>query len=212
MQIKTMPLGDMGANCHIITDDDGITAVVDPGYPDEALFAAIEGSAVRYIFLTHGHFDHIMGAAAVKERTGAQVVMHADDVPMLTDENLSLACEMYPGRQTPVTPDILVADGDVVDFAGGVEVLHTPGHTPGSVCYKLGNVIFTGDTLFCLTVGRTDFPGGSIQALIRSVDRLFALPGDYVLYTGHNRATTMDAERKHNRFVRKKNAYLNSQS
>ena len=116
---------------------------------------------MQHIFLTHGHFDHILGVAALKEQTGAKVYIHPLDAPMLTDETLSLCSDFSAGAQTPCPPDVLIGDGDVLPFADGVRVYHTPGHTPGSVCFGLGDALFTGDTLFCLTVGRTDFRAGA---------------------------------------------------
>lgn len=211
LNIKTLPLGDFQANCYIVTDDNGVTAVIDPGDASEQLFAEIKDLNVKFILLTHGHFDHISGVAAVKKLTGADVYIHSLDSDMLKDEKLSLAAE-FKCVQENIIPDRIIKDGDIIDFASGVLVLHTPGHTPGSVCFKIGNIIFTGDTLFCRTIGRTDFPGGNIGDMINSVDRLQALPGDYKIYPGHNRSTTMEAERYHNRFIRKKNAYINSQS
>lgn len=212
MKIKTFSLGEFGANCYIVTDDDNVTAVIDPGQESEELFAELEKYNVKYILLTHGHFDHIMGACAVKEKTNAPVYIHPADEKMLSDSVLSLAEACGAGEQRSVCADVLIQDGDIIDFAGGTQVLHTPGHTPGSVCYKTGNIIFTGDTIFCRTVGRTDFPGGSMEDMIKSVDRLQALPGDYILYPGHNRSTTMEDERNHNRYIRKKNAYLKNKS
>ena len=212
MQIKTFPMGEMGANCYLLTDDEGNAVLIDPGAVSSALFEALAGKKLRYILLTHGHFDHILGVAECKRRTGAEVCIGEKDAPMLSDASLSLAQEHSLQRQEPLTPDRLLYDGDVIDFAGGIRVMETPGHTPGGVCFLWNDTIFTGDTLFCRTVGRTDFPGGSMDALIRSIDRLQALPGDYILYPGHNRCTTMEEERKHNRYIRKKNAYLNHQS
>lgn len=211
MKIERIPMRNFGANCYLL-EEDGIAAVIDPGEVNDDLLSRIKGLELRYILLTHGHFDHILGVAELKKETGAKVCIHPDDAPMLQDENLSLSARNVPGLQVPVTADVFLYDGEILDFPMPIEVLHTPGHTKGSVCFKIDHILFTGDTLFCRTVGRTDFPGGSMEELIRSVDRLQALPGDYTLYPGHNRATTMEAERKHNRYIRKKNAYLNSQS
>ncbi|MBR1810568.1 MAG: MBL fold metallo-hydrolase [Clostridia bacterium] len=212
MKLQILPLGELQANCYILSDDDGTAAVIDPGAESPALADALRGLRLRYILLTHGHFDHVMGVPFVKRLTGAPVLIHHLDAPMLYDEKISMADRLFPGRQNYFYPDIYIGDGDTIDFAGGIHVYHTPGHSMGSVCYRLDDTIFTGDTLFCRTVGRTDLYGGSMAAMIRSVDRLQALPGDYILYPGHSRSTTMQEERTHNRYFRKRNAFFKNQS
>ena len=147
MQIQTLVLGDFSANCYIVTDAQGVTAVIDPGAPAPELFQAVADRNVRYILLTHGHFDHIMGVAELKKRTGAAVCIGEKDAPMLSDPVLSLARGNSAYVQPSITADRLLHDGDVLaDFAGGLRVLETPGHTPGGVCYLAGNILFT---IFC---------------------------------------------------------------
>ncbi len=200
------------ANCYILTDDKNTeAAIVDPGWFYPSTEKAVKdaesrGAKLKYILLTHGHFDHIMGVADLKERTGARVAIHALDADKLTDPNKSLAAENMPMPQKCVEADIILNDGDEL-FLGEekISVMNTPGHTPGGVCYIIENqrAIMSGDTLFCMTVGRTDFDGGDVFELLKSLKKLVALDGDYDVYPGHNRATTLNNERTRNRFIRR---------
>ncbi|MBQ7546581.1 MAG: MBL fold metallo-hydrolase [Clostridia bacterium] len=206
MQVYRLPLGALNTNCYVLIGDDGAAAVVDPGeYAPELLSLLQEKSAaVEKILLTHGHADHISGAAALRDLTGAEICIHALDDPF-TDSRLCMANECGCVF-APFKADRLLQDGDTVSFGSEtLRVLHTPGHTPGGVCYlhDADRVIFSGDTLFCLTAGRTDFPRGSHDDLMRSLARLIALPGDWKVYPGHERSTTLDAERKRNYFIRR---------
>lgn len=208
MKIKSFVMGLMGENCYALTDEaSGLTAVIDPGAmtPEfEAYLRALPAGSVPYILLTHGHFDHILGAARTRQLTGAQIVIHELDAPCLTDETASMADYEYPGLQEYVQADRLVREGDILELGPlKIQVLHTPGHTRGGVCYVCGDVIFSGDTLFCHTCGRTDFPGGSVTDMLASLQRLAGLEGDYTVYPGHNRATTLGEERVRNRYMRK---------
>ena len=173
--------------------------VVDPGADAERIIAAAEaeGAKIEWVLLTHAHFDHI-GAAAALQREGAQIVLHRDDVKLIKSfQNLSVLAGV---KVEHFTPDVTVAGGETLDVAGvSVKVIHTPGHTAGSVCYVAGDVIFSGDTLFALSYGRTDFPTGSFAQLKNSiVNKLFALEGDYKVLPGHEGPTTLDYERAHN--------------
>jgi glyoxylase-like metal-dependent hydrolase (beta-lactamase superfamily II) len=159
------------------------------------------GWALDKILLTHGHFDHVGAVAALKERTGASVHIHPDDA-----ERMRTA-----GRQgamfglhvpAPPPPDVLVREGDTV-FLGDVafRVLHTPGHTPGHVTYLSGDLAFVGDLIFEGSIGRTDLPGGSLDALLRAVrEKIFTLPGETILFPGHGPATTVADEKRGNPF------------
>lgn len=155
--------------------------------------------------MTHGHFDHILGVYGLKEFTGAKVLIHKLDGDCLSDENKSLCSWEYPGKQKKMSADILLSDNDKISIGDAVlRVMHTPGHTKGGVCYidEKDKLIFSGDTLFCLSAGRSDFPGGSTKELFESLKRLHDLPGDYTVCPGHNKATTLDFERKNNRYMR----------
>ena len=186
--------------------DSGDCFVVDPGFYDENLAKALQGAGVetlRYILLTHGHYDHILGVRSLKDRFGGEVVIFESEAQFLADDSLSLMkpfCGLLPKIRTA---DRLVRDGDSLPFGDGeIRVLHTPGHTSGSVCYLLGDLLFTGDTLFCESIGRTDLPTGDWRTLMRSVRRLAALDGDFKVLPGHMETSTLDSERKNNPYLR----------
>lgn len=205
MEIKKLILGNLESNCYIVTDPEtGETAVIDPGFAQNSLMDALMPirEQVRLILLTHRHFDHIMGAAAVKELTGAKIAIHALDAAGLQSPKDSLAFyggEHFGKKQVAVEPDILLSDGDTVPLGSlRFRVIHTPGHTAGSICLVCGDVLFSGDTLFYESVGRTDFPTGNYGALMNSFKKLAALEGDFRVLPGHYEETTLEHERRHN--------------
>lgn len=204
MQIIRLPVGALQANCYLAADDEGEAVVIDPGAQGEAVTAAIcsHGFRVRHILLTHVHFDHMQAAAEVAAATGADILAPDGDWAALTDPRLNLCGMLADGGPQALTASGRLREGDVVE-AGTLRltVLHTPGHTPGSSCFLCGDVLFTGDTLFRGSVGRTDFPGGSFDALKRSLNRLAALPGNYTLLPGHDESTTLAEERAGNPYM-----------
>lgn len=207
MLIERIVVGPLGVNCFILADKQNNEAVVvDPGADGELILAAVArlGLNVRYIVNTHGHFDHVGCNRAVKEKTGAELLIHANDVPLLamasrSARNYGLVVEDSP------EPDRHLADGMRLEFGRRViEVLHTPGHTQGGCCLLLQNegVVITGDTLFADSVGRTDLPGGSHEQLMASIkSKLMPLPDATVVWPGHGPSSTIGRERATNPYI-----------
>ncbi|MCI8553750.1 MAG: MBL fold metallo-hydrolase [Clostridiales bacterium] len=207
MKIQVMPVGALQANCYIVyaAGDSGELAgvVIDPGAEGAAIasFLEKEGIRVSSILLTHVHFDHIQGVPALQRATGARLLAPRGDQPALSDPEKSLLT-MAGAPPMPLEADRLLDDGDVVEEGPlRLTVMNTPGHTPGSCCYLSGDVIFSGDTLFAQSIGRTDFPGGSFEQLSRSLARLASLPGDYRILPGHGEFTTLERERALNPYM-----------
>ena len=183
MNVTVLSLGYLGTNCYLLEGTDGCLVIDPAGEPDRVL-AALGDRKLVAILLTHGHFDHIGGVEALA-RDGAEIVVHQADAPMLqsTELNVSWLAGMHV---TAPEATCTVREGDVITHAGVTfTVLHTPGHTPGCVCYRAGEWLFTGDTLFHFGYGRTDLPGGSVHQLAESLRRLQPLAQQYEIYPGH---------------------------
>lgn len=183
--VKEITVGMLGTCCYLVWREGREDCVViDPGAEPERIRQAAQGKRIAAVLLTHGHFDHIGGAAGLKAE-GCDVVIHRLDAPMLTDPQLN-ASWMIGQPVTAPEADVLVREGDTIDYAGVTfTVLHTPGHTPGGACYLAEDRLFTGDTLFQYGYGRTDLPGGSAAELGRSLQRLYPLARQYAIYPGH---------------------------
>lgn len=186
MRVETVCLGELATNCYLI-EAGGKTILIDPAESCEALSSFLAGRSVDLVVNTHGHFDHIGGDWDLQKR-GAQLLIHKAALPMVD--------HFYPDHPQF---DRYIEEGDLLP--GGLRVMHTPGHSPGSIVLVGEEVLFVGDLLFAGSIGRTDFPGGSINDMNRSLSRLIALPGDYRVYPGHGPATSLQKERRTNPFL-----------
>lgn len=199
-------VGPLDCNCYIVGDEETRAAIViDPGGDDERIDEAIarHGLSITAIVATHAHFDHIVAADRLRTLTGAPFYLHGDDIALLdwyeTSGRLFLGLELGPPPEIDTRP----AEGDkLVAGAATLEVLHTPGHSPGSLSLVGEGMVFSGDTLFAGSIGRSDLPGGSSDVLLRMISaKLLTLDDDTVVYPGHGPATTVGAERDSNPFV-----------
>jgi len=204
--IKTLTVGPIQSNCYVIGCERTMKgAVIDPGDETQRILLTLADAklTLTHIICTHGHFDHVGGNKKLKEATGASIVIHPQDAPMLS--GLSSAAGLWGIRvDDSPPPDILVEEGDTLSV-GDIElkVLHTPGHSPGGISLYYDGVVFVGDTLFAGSIGRTDFPGGSYSTLISSVqNKLFTLGDDVQVLSGHGPATTIGAEKLYNPFFK----------
>jgi glyoxylase-like metal-dependent hydrolase (beta-lactamase superfamily II) len=208
MKVSMIKNGVMDNNVYLITDEaTGECALVDAGSEEPELMDAVAkvGNKLKYILLTHRHFDHILGAKAVKEATGAAICIHPKDACGLSSAGFSLA-DAIRVKQGALTPDYtFTADSQIKLGDTVLQVMETPGHTVGSVCFIGDGCIFTGDTLFRLGAGRTDLPTGNYSQLLGSLKRLYQLSGDYKIYPGHGKASTLDVERTMNPFMNEAN-------
>ena len=199
-------VGPLACNCYVVGDPATKQAVViDPGGDAAELIAALAEAelTVTAIVATHAHFDHVLAAEEIRSHTGAPFYLHGEDRPLL--DWLQESARMFLGIEVGPPPDIDTTpnEGDVLK-AGGVEleVIHTPGHSPGSISLLTDGALFSGDTLFAGSVGRTDLPGGDTQALLDAVKhKLFTLDEELPVYPGHGPATTLARERRSNPFV-----------
>lgn len=206
VRIRTLPVGPIATNCYIVSDENGDAFVVDPGYEYEPILEATEGLRVSHILLTHAHFDHIGGVQAIKEKTGALVLIHELEADWLVDPYLNMSAhrsEYCPWEVTGPPADRTLRDGDVIEILSeSIEVRHTPGHSPGHVSFVMGDVVFGGDALFYGSVGRVDIPGGDGPTLIRSIrEKLLTLPPETSVLPGHGPPTTIGDEAKSNPFL-----------
>ncbi len=206
LAVKHMIVGAVATNCYLAENTKTKEAlIIDPGdnAPGIAKIIKSDGVTPVAVLLTHGHFDHAMAAEEVANEYGIEIYAHEAERETLEDPRINLSGMI--GQTLKFHADRYVKDGEVLHLAGfDIQVFHTPGHTLGGVCYYLEEekTLFSGDTLFCQSVGRTDFPTGSASTLIRSIqEKLMSLPDDTEVYTGHEDMTTIGMERKYNPFL-----------
>ncbi len=209
--VKKFVVGPIDVNCYILKDKESAEAIIiDPGDEGEMILDFIQKSdmKVKYIVNTHGHFDHIGADDVLRDALGAEVVIHEADAGMLTDAMGNLSAAFTGGTGFTLKPaDKKLKDGDVITFGDcSLEVISTPGHTVGGIClYDGDSMLFSGDTLFQSSVGRTDLPGGNNREILKSVrERLSKISDNAEVYPGHGPSTDMDYERKTNPYLRKR--------
>lgn len=207
MVLETFPVGILRCNCTLLGDEStGEAMVIDPGdnIPEILSRLAAHGLTLRQIVITHAHIDHVGGALQLKRATGAPILLNQNDLPLLRMMDMQAN---WLGTATPETapPDESAEDGMQLGIAGhAAEVIHTPGHTPGSIClyFAQDRLLLAGDTLFAGSIGRTDLPGGDYGQILHSIHhRLLVLPDDLRVIPGHGDETTLGAERESNPFL-----------
>ena len=205
MILRVLELGSFAANCYIAAcaeTKEGV--IIDPGAEGKQILRVIEDEEIKikYIINTHGHIDHVGANAEVKESTGAPLLIHRDDGDMCRKPHASLS--IFAGKAKLSEPDRLLEEGDIIEVGKlKFEVLHTPGHTRGGISLKAENTIFSGDTLFRESIGRTDLPGGSYRQIISSIkEKILPYPDDTLIYPGHGPATTVGEEKATNPFLK----------
>jgi glyoxylase-like metal-dependent hydrolase (beta-lactamase superfamily II) len=193
MEIIQMPVGDYQTNCFLVWQEGREDCIlIDPGYLPEEILGVVrqQGKTVAAILLTHGHFDHVGGVKKIAKETGCAVYLREEEnnLPPFMTAGALYSTDSY---------------AETITVAGlTFTVLHTPGHTPGSVCLICEDTIFAGDTLFAGSCGRTDFPGSNPGDMKKSLQKLYALPGDYRVFSGHGEDTTLQHEREHNPYMK----------
>ncbi len=205
MTIKTLSVGSFSTNCYIVNDEEGRTAIIDPGADN----ATIEDYIKEYsltpecVILTHGHLDHFLAAESVAKAFSVPIIAHEAEFDVLQDGN-SNGTVTFAHKAKIITPDKLVSDGENIKIGSIVlKVIHTPGHTRGSMCLfcDADNVLFSGDTLFFESIGRADLPTGNYEQLVESVKKIYSLCDGCVVYPGHGPETRVSYEMENNPYV-----------
>ncbi len=204
MRIETAVVGALSNNTYLVISDKNNGVLIDPGADFDAIDSLVKksGAALKYVFLTHGHFDHIATAGEVIQKYGAKLVVSQKDAEMICDETKSLAF-MFTRNFKPLSADILVKEGDKIELDElKFKFIETPGHSKGSVCIICGQTIFSGDTILEGVVGRTDFYGGSEIEIMASVKKLSEFPDNFTLLCGHGAPSTIAQEKSYNPYFK----------
>jgi glyoxylase-like metal-dependent hydrolase (beta-lactamase superfamily II) len=206
LKVEPLVVGPLFSNCYIVWDEDKKEgAVIDPGGDADDILKVIEelGIKIKFILATHGHFDHVGGVAKLKNELGVEFLAHKGDF-FFIEERKKSASRWGIDIDQPPKPDRFIEDGDKIKIGNfELETIYTPGHSPGGISFLHNNIVFAGDTLFQNSIGRTDFRQGSFEDIERSIKtRLYTLPDDTLVYTGHGPVTTIGDEKKYNAFVR----------
>ena len=206
MIFEALEAGIYGANCYIAgSEETKEAAVIDPGGDFEKIDAKINalGLTPKMVILTHYHGDHIGAVQEFIDKYGTKVYIHEEDAKALNDSSMNFSKSMF-GKGISIEADVKLKDGDIITLCElKFEIIHTPGHTKGGICIKVGNIMMTGDTLFNGSIGRTDFPGGSFEEIIKSIkEKIFKYEDDTVIYPGHMSPTTIKREKQYNPFVK----------
>lgn len=206
MFLQKMALGVYGVNCYVLGDDKtSEAAVIDPGGEAEKIIKVLEDNELqlKYIILTHGHGDHIGGLQELSEKTNTPIYMHEKDLYLLRDKNKNYSAVMG-GPVIEMSTDTFVEDGEVLELGNyKLNIIHTPGHTQGGICIHVDNYIFTGDTLFANSIGRTDLDGGDYELIIRSIkEKLMVLNEDTTVFPGHGPASKIGIEKMTNPYIK----------
>lgn len=205
MIFEAMAVGSYLSNCYIVgSEETKEAAIIDPGADFNKIEKKLQehGLIPKIIILTHAHGDHIGAVQDFVNKYNTMVYIHKDDAHMLKDGNENFS-RMITGKSLSITPDVELNDKDEIKLGElNFEIIHTPGHTRGGICIKVENIMMTGDTLFNKSIGRTDFPGGSFDEIIKSIkEKIFKLSDDTVIYPGHNSPSTIKSEKMGNPFV-----------
>lgn len=204
MELINLVLGELATNCYILDIGNGEAVAFDIGNGAKKVMQALEvyHLQLKAILLTHGHYDHVAGVEAVRKMTGAEVYIHENDAVMLKSGEANLSWQLTNETYLPVTAYHTLRNGDILEFGNRkIQVMHTPGHTPGGICYLTDDMMFSGDTLFKGSVGRIDL-GGNREDMMQSLRKIAALDKNYKVYPGHFDASTLEAEKKQNPYLR----------